>query len=137
MPETGQTSTMTQKKQEPTVTPQSHVFLLREAKERTSAAGVKGWDFGGGMLTTGEWVKLHESEQPAGTPHSPAHTIAHTELICVMSGEVEYFHDGVTEQAVPGDILLVMRGTNHYVRNSGAGPARYFVLAIGGDAHVG
>lgn len=62
------------------------------------------------------------------------HVIEHTEVICVCEGEVAFDHDGVTERAGPGDILLVAKGTLHRLRNAGDGPASYFVVAIGGDA---
>ena len=133
MLESGQTAAV---KAAPTVTSESRVFKLSETPATHPAGGGEGWNFGGGALTTGEWVKLHETVQPSGVAHSPEHRIDHTELICIMSGEVEYFHDGTTERAAPGDIVLVARGTSHYLRNAGAGPARYFVLAIGGDVHA-
>ena len=41
----------------------------------------------------------------------------------------------VTEHATAGDVLLVAKGTMHGVRNVGAGPVAYFVLAIGGDVN--
>jgi mannose-6-phosphate isomerase-like protein (cupin superfamily) len=133
MLETGQTASPPHA---PTITPSSRVFLLHEIPARKAASGGEGWDFGGGQLTTGEWVRVHESTQPAAGQPNPAHTIDHTEIICVMEGEMEYVHNGVTDRAVPGDILLVARGTNHQLKNVGATTARYFVLAIGGDVHV-
>lgn len=86
-----------------------------------------------GQLATGEHVAVHESTQPAGVPGNPAHRIQHTEFICVREGAIEYEHDGVTERASAGDILLVARGTMHGLRNVGAGPLSFFVIAIGGD----
>lgn len=86
-----------------------------------------------GQLPTGEDVSVHESVQPAGVAPNPPHRIQHTELICVREGALEFLHDGVTERASAGDILFVAKGTMHGVRNIGAGPAAYFVVAIGGD----
>jgi mannose-6-phosphate isomerase-like protein (cupin superfamily) len=34
-----------------------------------------------------------------------------------------------------GGVIYVAYGTRHTVKNVGNGPARYFVVAIGGDAH--
>ena len=64
-----------------------------------------------------------------------AHRIEHSEIICVREGTLEFQHDGVTERAAAGDVLFVAKGTMHGVRNAGAGPAAYFVLAIGGDVN--
>jgi quercetin dioxygenase-like cupin family protein len=86
-----------------------------------------------GHLATGEHVAVHESIQPAGVPGNPAHRIEHTEFICVREGTLEFQHDGITERASAGDIILVAKGTLHGIRNIGAGPASYFVTAIGGD----
>jgi mannose-6-phosphate isomerase-like protein (cupin superfamily) len=136
MLEIGQTASPSPTPHAPTITPASRVFLLHEIPARTSPSGIEGWDFGGGQLTTGEWVKAHETAQPASASPNPAHRIEHTELICLIEGELEYMHDGATDHCVAGDILLVAKGTFHQLRNVGTTTARYFVLAIGGDVHV-
>ena len=51
----------------------------------------------------------------------------------IQEGTVEYHHDGVVERAGPGSILYVKIGTDHFVANVGDGPAKYAVIAIGGD----
>jgi hypothetical protein len=81
--QTGQTGQLPSAaaKRAPTVTAQSRVFKLSETPATTMPSGGEGWNFGGGMLTTGEWVRLHESLQPAGAPHRPEHKIDHTELV--------------------------------------------------------
>jgi mannose-6-phosphate isomerase-like protein (cupin superfamily) len=86
-----------------------------------------------GTLATGEAVSIHESMQPEGLPPNPAHTIEHSEFILVIEGTLEFQHDGVTETAGPGSIIYVAYGTLHRARNVGKGPARYAVIAIGGD----
>jgi mannose-6-phosphate isomerase-like protein (cupin superfamily) len=83
----------------------------------------------------GEEAALHESVQPAGAPANPAHRIAHSEIICVRQGILEFRHDEQTEHAEAGDVIFVAKGTMHQVRNIGQGPAAYFVLAIGGDTN--
>jgi mannose-6-phosphate isomerase-like protein (cupin superfamily) len=40
----------------------------------------------------------------------------------------------VSEIAGPGSVIYVAFGTRHAVKNVGTVPARYFVIAIGGDA---
>ena len=87
-----------------------------------------------GKLATGEPVHIHSSMQLAGTPPSPAHAIEHSEFILVTEGTLEITHDGKTERAGPGGVIYVAYGTMHQARNVGAGPVRYTVIAIGGDA---
>jgi quercetin dioxygenase-like cupin family protein len=86
-----------------------------------------------GTLATGEAVAIHESIQPAGLKPNPAHRIVHSEFILVQDGTLEFLHDGKAERAGPGSVIYVAYGTLHQVRNVGDGPARYAVIAIGGD----
>jgi quercetin dioxygenase-like cupin family protein len=86
-----------------------------------------------GKLATGEAISAHQSAAPAGTPAAPAHKIAHSEFIVVMEGTMEFVHDGKTDIAKAGDVIYVAYGTNHQVRNVGAGMARYLVFQMGGD----
>jgi len=64
--------------------------------------------------------------------------IQHSEFILVREGELEFDHevDGkmVAEKAGPGGVIYVAYGTRHTVKNVGTVPAKYFVVAIGGDA---
>lgn len=111
----------------------SKVFRFAEMPARRNQNGSESRDVGRGALATGERVAVHESVQPAGVPPNPAHRIEHTELICVREGVLEFMHDGRIERAEAGDVILVAKGTMHAVRNVGAGPVSYFVVAIGGD----
>ncbi len=86
-----------------------------------------------GVLATGERVSLHESMQPTHAQPNPAHAIHHSEVILISEGTVEFLHDGLTERAGLGSVLFVAFGANHQLRNIGDGPAKYFVVAIGGD----
>lgn len=115
----------------------ARVFSLEKLEERETATGAS-WAIVRGTLATGESVNLHESMQAAGAPPVQLHIIHHTEFILVSEGEVEYKHevDGevVVEHATAGSVLYIPIGTRHAVRNTGSGPARYFVIGIGGDA---
>ena len=111
----------------------SRVYQFESLPVRRSSNGTESRDMVRGELATGEHVAVHESVQPAGIVANPAHQIQHTEFICIREGTMEYEHDGVTERASAGDILLVAKGTIHAVRNIGPGRASYFVVAIGGD----
>jgi len=87
-----------------------------------------------GKLATGEKVHIHSSMQLAGTPPSPAHAIEHSEFILVTEGTLEITHDGKSERAGAGSVIYVAYGTMHQAKNVGAGPVKYTVIAIGGDA---
>ncbi len=111
----------------------SKVFRFSEMPARRNANGSESRDVARGALATGEHVAVHESVQPAGVAPNPAHRIEHTEFICVREGVLEFMHDGRSERAEAGDVILVAKGTMHGLRNVGEGPASYFVVAIGGD----
>ena len=87
-----------------------------------------------GRLATGEPVHIHESMQPSGVQPGAAHTIQHSEFIVVTEGTLEVTHDARTERAAAGSVIYIAFGTMHQVRNVGSGPAKYTVIAIGGDA---
>jgi mannose-6-phosphate isomerase-like protein (cupin superfamily) len=105
---------------------------------RTMANGGESRDIAHGTLATGETVNLHQSMQVANAVPNPLHVIQHTEFILVREGELEYQHEAdgktVVERVGPGGVFYVAYGTNHTVKNVGGTPARYFVVAIGGDA---
>lgn len=86
-----------------------------------------------GVLATGESVALHESMLPVGSVPNPAHRIEHSEFIVVREGTLEYVHDGKTEKVGPGGVIYVAFETLHQVKNVGDVPAKYVVIAIGGD----
>jgi mannose-6-phosphate isomerase-like protein (cupin superfamily) len=86
-----------------------------------------------GVLKTGEVVAVHESMQPVGSEPNPAHRIEHSEFIVVREGTVQFEHDGETEQVGAGGVIYVAFGTMHRLRNVGNVPAKYIVIAIGGD----
>jgi quercetin dioxygenase-like cupin family protein len=113
----------------------SRVFRLAEADAHKNPNGSESWNVLHGRLPTGEQIALHVSMQPGGTVPNPAHQIEHSEIICLRDGALNFQHDGDTEHATAGDVLFVAKGTVHGVRNVGAGPAAYFVLAIGGDVN--
>jgi quercetin dioxygenase-like cupin family protein len=100
----------------------------------TNANGGKKWNILQGVLATGEAVALHESLQPAGIAPSPAHSIQHSELILVQQGTLLFEYDGRSEKVAEGGVIFVAFRTRHSARNVGDGPAKYLVVAIGGDS---
>jgi len=111
----------------------ARVFSYGGMAAKTMPNGAVGRNVVTGTLATGETVAVHETMQPAGTVPNPAHRIQHSELIVVEEGTLEFDHDGKTERADAGSIIYVALGTLHSVKNVGSGPARYVVIAIGGD----
>ncbi|HEY4379783.1 MAG TPA: cupin domain-containing protein [Acidobacteriaceae bacterium] len=105
---------------------------------RTNASGGESRDVAHGTLATGEMVNLHQSTQVVGQTPPALHVIQHSEFICVREGELEFDHevDGkvVAERVGPGGVFYVALGTRHLIKNVGTVPAKYFVVAIGGDA---
>jgi mannose-6-phosphate isomerase-like protein (cupin superfamily) len=112
---------------------ESRVFVLEEMPVRKTANGGESWDVMHGALATGEVVGVHESEQPSGATPVPLHTIQHSELIVVREGTVGFEHDGKVEKVGPGGVIYVAMGTQHRLKNVGDGPAKYVVVAVGGD----
>jgi mannose-6-phosphate isomerase-like protein (cupin superfamily) len=89
-----------------------------------------------GTLPTGETIELHETTlMPGQMPH-PAHKHVHTELMLIREGTVEFImpdKNGVdkSEQIGPGGVAFAASNTMHGLKNVGAIPANYFVIAIG------
>ena len=76
---------------------------------------------------------MHETTQPVGATPSALHVIQHSEMIVVVAGTVEYHHEDQVDRVGPGGVLYVALGTHHFVKNVGDVPAKYVVVAIGGD----
>ena len=111
----------------------SRVFTPDQGGVHTMANGGQSRDILHDALATGEPVSIHESTQPVGAKPNPPHTIQHSEFILVREGTLLFEHDGVSEQAGPGSVIYVAYETMHTVRNVGNTPAKYAVIAIGGD----
>lgn len=112
---------------------ESAVFSLDRMPATTRANGAKSWNILDGVLETGEAIAIHASLQPAGIAPSPPHAIQHSELILVEEGTLLFEHDGKSEKVGAGGVIFVSQGTMHAAKNAGNGPAKYLVIAIGGD----
>jgi len=109
------------------------VFLYDQMTVRKTANGTESRNAFAGTLATGETVAVHESMQPVGTPPVELHRINHSELIVVQDCTVAFEHDGKEERIGPGGLVYVALGTVHRIKNVGDVPAKYVVIAIGGD----
>jgi mannose-6-phosphate isomerase-like protein (cupin superfamily) len=111
----------------------SKVFAFDQMPARKAPNGTESRSVPGFILTTGEAVGMHESVQPPGVAPVALHPIHHSELILIQEGSMLFEHDGKQEKAGPGDMVYVAEGTIHRMTNIGSGPAKYFVVQIGGD----
>lgn len=111
----------------------SEVFSPERLSAATNANGAKRWDILHGLLATGEKIAVHESLQPAGIRPNPPHAIRHSELILVQEGTLLFEHQDRSEKVTAGGVIFVAFGTVHAARNVGDVPAKYLVIAIGGD----
>ena len=86
-----------------------------------------------GPTHSGFKLDLHETELPAGgAPHAP-HRHVHEEFIFVWQGEVEVTINGAATKLGPGGCAYMASNDLHGYHNTGAVPAKYFVLALGED----
>lgn len=113
--------------------PQSTVYQFDQMTDKKASNGTESRAVFKGTLLSGEAVGLHESMQPAHTEPVPLHVIQHSEIIMVQEGTLGFEHDGKTETVGPGGAIYVAMGTLHRIRNMGEGPAKYFVVQVGGD----
>ena len=102
-----------------------------EAKE--SATGRSRPILKGVSPSTGITIEAHQTTLlPGKSPHPPHHHV-HDELFLVRAGSLDYTVNGKTYHLGPGSAALATNNEEHTVRNVGADPAEYFVVAIGKD----
>jgi mannose-6-phosphate isomerase-like protein (cupin superfamily) len=86
-----------------------------------------------GALHDGCYVEVHQTRlDPGAMPH-PAHHHLHEEMFLVREGTLEVTINGKSTALGPGSVGFVGSNDEHGIRNSGATPAEYFVVAFGKD----
>jgi quercetin dioxygenase-like cupin family protein len=87
-----------------------------------------------GELHNGCYLEVHQTRlAPGAMPHPPHHH-PHEEMFLIREGTLEVMISGQTTRLGPGSVGFVGSNDEHGVRNIGATPAEYFVVALGKDA---
>lgn len=77
-------------------------------------------------------LEMHETVLGPGVETHPLHTHGHQEIIILVEGTVEVSMDGRTDTVEAGSVIFYEPDKPHNLRNTGATPARYYVVELRG-----
>jgi mannose-6-phosphate isomerase-like protein (cupin superfamily) len=99
----------------------SELFSYDKLPVKTAPNGMTSRAVVHGTLATGEFIEM---------PHPP-HRHTHSELLLIRNGELQVDSDGKRGIVHAGDVIFTASAVLHSLKNVGAGPASYFVVAVG------
>ena len=109
----------------------SEVFSYGKLPVKTAPNGMLSRAVVQGTLATGEFIEVHETMLPAGEMPHPPHRHTHSELLLIHEGDLQVDSDGQRGIVHAGDVVFTASAVLHSLKNVGAGPASYFVVAVG------
>ena len=112
----------------------SKTYSFDSLAVHTASTGAQIRNMFKGKLATGESVEVHETTLPPGAMPHAAHHHAHSEMWLVREGTVELTINGVSQRFGAGSVGFVKSNDEHGIKNVGATPATYFVVAVGPGA---
>lgn len=86
-----------------------------------------------GITHAGCPLEAHETTLAPGAQPHPPHHHEHEELILFQKGTVTVTIEGKSTMLGPGSAAFFRSNEEHGMRNTGAEPAQYFVVAIGAE----
>ena len=110
----------------------SKAYIFEDLQSKRNGENT-GWSVLNGATHTGYPVELHITELAAGQQPHPPHRHVHEEILLLKSGALEVTMNGETTRLTPGSVVYVASNDLHGWKNPGQEPARYFVMALGGD----